>query len=233
VAPPSPGQDRYFEKYGNIPTFNPEMRILVFGASGKTGHELVRQALIQGHRVTAFVRNPARLRIADGMLEVIAGDVTDGTSVADAVKGHDAVISALGAASPFAYDQSVVDGVEHIVNAMESSGIRRFINMSAINVSGSRRHAGLLIRIAGTTLLRTETAAHEAKEKIIRQTGLDWTLVRPAGLTNGKHTGRYRSGETVRANGLAASISRADAADFMLRQLTDGRYVRKAPMVMY
>ena len=209
------------------------MQILIFGASGKTGHELVKQALAQGHRVTAFVRNPPNLKITNENLKVIQGDAINYQLVEEAVKGHDAVFSTLGAASPFKYDQSVVDGVNNIVQAMETNGVNRFIYMSAINVKESRRNAGLLIRVAGTTLLRTETAGHEAREKIIRQSRLDWTLVRSGGLSNGKHTGNYRSGEDIKAKGVAAGIARADVADFMLRQLTDHRYLRKTPIIMY
>jgi putative NADH-flavin reductase len=209
------------------------MKILIFGASGKTGNELVKQALAQGHSVTAFVRNPSNLKITNENLKVFQGDATNYQLVEDAVKGNDAVFSTLGAASPFKYDQSVVDGVSNIVKVMESTGVRRFIYMSAINVKDSRRSAGLLIRVMGTTLLRTETAGHEAREKIIRQSNLDWTLVRSGGLSDGEHTGNYRSGEDIRAKGIAASISRADVADFLLRQLNDYSYLRKTPMVMY
>jgi len=209
------------------------MRILIFGASGKTGHELVQQALAEGHHVTAFVRTPSNLKITNENLTTIQGDASNYQLVDGAVKGHDAVFSTLGAASPFKYDQSVVDGVSNIVKAMEANGVRRFIYMSAINVKDSRRNAGLLIRIAGTTLLRTETAGHEAREKIIRQSRLDWTLIRSAGLSDGKHTGNYRSGEDIKAKGIAAGISRADVADFLLRQLADKSYLRKTPMVMY
>jgi len=110
------------------------MKILIFGASGKTGNELVKQALAQGHSVTAFVRNPSNLKITNENLKVFQGDATNYQLVEDAVKGNDAVFSTLGAASPFKYDQSVVDGVSNIVKVMESSGVRRFIYMSAINV---------------------------------------------------------------------------------------------------
>lgn len=209
------------------------MNLLIFGASGKTGHELVKQALAKGHHVTAFVRTPSKLTVVHVNLKVFEGDVTNYQLVEEAVKGHDAVFSTLGAANPFKYDQSVVDGLSNIVKAMEVTDVRRLIYMSAINVKDSRKNAGLLIRVMGTTLLRTETAGHEAREKIIRQTGLDWTLVRSAGLSDGKHTGNYRHGEDVSAKGIAAGISRADVADFLLRQLTDLSYLRKTPMVMY
>ena len=209
------------------------MNLLIFGASGKTGHELVKHALANGHHVTAFVRNPSKLTVAHDNLKIFQGDVTNYQLVEEAVKGHDAVFSTLGAASPFKYDQSVVDGISNIVKAMEATGVRRLIYMSAINVKDSRKNAGLLIRVMGTTLLRTETAGHEAREKIIRQSGLDWTLARSGGLSNGEYTGHYRHGENVSAKGIAASISRADVADFLFRQLTDLSYLRKTPMVMY
>ncbi len=209
------------------------MNILIFGASGKTGQELVKQALAQQHRVTAFVRNPAKLKITGDNLKVIRGDVSNYKIVEDAVKEHDAVISALGAASPLKYDQSVVDGLSNIVKAMETNGISRFIYMSAVNVNESRRNAGPLIRFLAPVLLRTESAGHEAREKIIRNSRLSWTLVRAGGLSNGGHTTVYRSGENIKAKGIAAGISRADAADFMLRQLADNSFLKKAPIVMY
>lgn len=208
------------------------MKINIFGASGKTGHELVKQALAQGHEVTAFVRTPSKLNITHHHLTVIQGDVSNYQVVEDAVKGHDAVLSALGAASPFKYDQSVVDGISNISKAMETNGINRLIYMSAINVKESRNNAGLFIKLIAPILLRTETAGHEEREKIIRQSRLEWTLVRPAVLTDGKHKASYRSGEDVSAKGIRASISRADVADFMLRQLTDNTFLNKAPLVM-
>jgi len=208
------------------------MNILIFGASGKTGHELVKQALTQGHRVTAFVRNPSKLKITHDHLKVIQGDVTNSKLVEEAAKGHDAVLSALGAASPFKFDQSVVDGISNIVIAMEQENVDRLIYLSAINVKESISNAGLLIRFIAPILLRTETAGHEAREIIIRQSRLKWTLVRSAGLTNDVHK-EYRSGENIKAKGIAASISRTDVADFMLRQLTDNTFLKKAPMIMY
>src|SRR5262245_24184765 len=103
------------------------LRLLIFGASGKTGHELVNQALAQGHLVTAFVRTPSKLRISHNSLNVIQGDATDYRAVENAVKGHDAVFSTMGAASPLKFDQTVVDGVKNIVKAMEATGIGRFV----------------------------------------------------------------------------------------------------------
>lgn len=209
------------------------MNILVFGASGKTGHELVSQGLAQGHVVTAFVRDPTKLQFTHDNLKVVQGDVTNYPSVLGAVKGQDAVFSTLGAASPFKYDESVVVGLGNVIRAMEEARVNRLIYMSAINVKESRKYAGPLIRFLGTTLLRTETTGHEAREKLIRQSPLDWTIVRSGGLVKGVHTGVYRYGEDIKAKGLAAGISRADVADFMLRQVENPTFVRKFPIVMY
>ncbi len=209
------------------------MDILIYGASGATGHELVKQALGQGHKVTAFVRTPSKLKIAHQNLKVMQGDVINYQIVEDAVKGQDAVLSALGAPSPFKYDQSVVDGISNIVKAMEHVEVGRIIYLSAINVKESLSNAGPLVKFVAPIFLRNETAGHEAREKIIRQSRLQWTFIRAGGLTNGGHKAVYRSGEDIRAKGIAASISRADVADFMLRQLADKTFLRKAPTIMY
>ncbi|HLF65083.1 MAG TPA: SDR family oxidoreductase [Saprospiraceae bacterium] len=209
------------------------MRIVIFGASGKTGQELVRQALEQGHHVTAFVRTPARLNVSHPNLQILQGDVANAESVRNAIKGQDAVLSALGAASPFKYDPIVVEGVRHLVQAMEQENVKRFIYMSFAGVAEKRDGVGFVIKYVAPKLLRTEIAGHTAREHIIRQSSLDWTIVHPTTLTTGPHTQEYKSGENVASKGFVVKIARADVADFMLKQLTDRQYVRKTPRVMY
>src|SRR4030095_16359266 len=121
------------------------MNILIYGASGATGHELVKQALEQGHNVTAFVRNPSKLKITHNNLKIIQGDVINYQLVEDAVKGQDAVLCALGASSPFKYDKSIVDGASNIIKAMETNNVSRFIYMSFVGVKESRNTAGFVI----------------------------------------------------------------------------------------
>jgi putative NADH-flavin reductase len=209
------------------------MNIVIFGASGKTGHELVKQALAQGHLVTSFVRNPSKLKITHLNLKVIKGDIVNYQIVEEAVKEQDAVLSTLGAASPFKFDQSVVAGMGNIIKAMEAKGIARLIYMSAILVKETRNNAGFVIRYIAPKLLSTEVAGHEARESMIKRSKLLWTIVRPCTLTNGKHLSQFRSGETISSSGFTVVISRADVADFMLQQLNDNRFVRKTPSVMY
>jgi putative NADH-flavin reductase len=209
------------------------MNLLIFGASGKTGQHIVSQALEQGHFVTAFVRNPLKLKISHNNLNVIEGDVVNYQIAEKAIKGQDAVLSALGASSPFKFDQSVVDGVNNIIKAMQTNKISRIIYMSFVGVKESRNTAGFVIKYIAPRLLSTEIAGHEAREKMIEQSQLQWTIVRPATLTNGRHKAIYRSGEEIIAKGFTATISRADVADFMLKQVNDHSYLQKKPRVMY
>jgi len=209
------------------------MNILIYGASGATGQELVKQALEQGHVVTAFVRNPQKLAITHSNLKVFQGDVINYQLVEEAIRGKDAVLSALGASSPFKYDKSVVDGAGNIIKAMEANNVNRLIYMSFVGVKESRNTAGFVIKYIAPKLLSTEVAGHEARENMIRQSKLQWTIVRAPTLTNGYHRAHFRSGENISSKGFTVTISRADVADFMLRQLTDNTFLRKAPSVMY
>jgi putative NADH-flavin reductase len=209
------------------------MKIVIFGASGATGHHLVNQALGQGYLVTAFVRDPSRLKISHASLRVIQGDVVDYKVVEQAVSGQDAVLSALGASSPFKYDQAVVDGVNNIIQAMETTGVQRFIYMSSAGVKQSRHRVGFVIRAIAPKILATEMAGHETREQMIRQSRLSWTIVRPPTLTNGKHQTQFRIGEEISSGGFTVTMSRADVADFMLRQLKDETFLRKSPLILY
>lgn len=210
------------------------MKVLVFGASGGTGRELVKQALAQKHAVIAYVRDQARFDIKHADLRVVVGDVKDYASVEGAVRGQDAVLSALGAASPLKRNPTLTEGVRNIIRAMEQAGVRRFIYVSFLGVSDSRDQMGFLGQhIIAPFVLHKPTADHEVKEGLIKESRLDWTIVRPPKLTSGPRTGVYRSGERVEPKSVLPSISRADVADFMLKQLVDDAYLRKAPSVMY
>jgi putative NADH-flavin reductase len=209
------------------------MNLLVFGASGGTGRQVVHQALAQNHSVTAFVRNPAKLRTVHPQLTMVTGDVSDPLAVATAVRGQDAVVSALGAATPLRRDPTLVQGIGHIVEAMTQAGARRLIYQSFIGVGDSQEEAGFFIRHVAPLLLRHPIADHEAKERLIMKSELQWTIVRPPKLTNGRLTLVYRSGERIKARSPMPLLSRADVADFMLGQLTDQTYLRKVVPVMH
>jgi putative NADH-flavin reductase len=208
------------------------MRVLVLGASGATGRELVRQALAQQLNVTAFVRDPARLTVGGATLRVVQGDVGDDAAVAGAVQGHEAVISTLGVSRPLHSDPAVVDGIGHTLRAMEDHGVGRLVYLSFIGVCESRAAAGFVIRHIAKYPLRHEIADHEAKEALIRASRCDWTIVRAPKLSNGPPTGRYREGEDIVARSLFPVLPRADVAAFLLRQLHERTYIGKAPRLL-
>lgn len=207
-------------------------RILILGASGGTGRELVRQALDAKFNVTAFVRDPARLPVSHSALSVLRGDVGDAASVSAAVQGHDAVVSALGVGKPLNPDPVVVDGIRHTLHAMQTQGVRRLVYLSFMGVTASRSDAGLLVRYVARHPLRHEIADHEAKESLINASDTDWTIVRAPKLTNGAATGRYRTGVTIAAQSIFPTLSRADVAGFMIRLLLEGAHVREAARIL-
>jgi putative NADH-flavin reductase len=164
------------------------VNILVFGAAGGTGRALVTEALAQGHGVAAFVRTPAKFDLKHVRLCVVHGDVIDADTVDRAVAGHDAVLCAPGAATPFRRDPALVSGVDDIVRAMERYGPRRLIYLSFLGVRGKREQLSLVGRhIVAPLILRNTVADHETKESIIARSSLDWTIVLPPRLTNRPH----------------------------------------------
>lgn len=208
------------------------MKVLIFGASGATGRRLLEAALRHGHTVTAFVRNPATFH-PDSAVNVFTGDVGDCHAVARAVPGHEAVLCALGAATPLRRDPTLVAGVRHITASMIESDVHRLVYLSFLGVPTGRHQLSALGRyVVAPILLRNVVADHAQKEEIIRSNGLGWTIVRPPRLTNGPRTGAYRHGEDIKARQVIPRISRADVADFMLAQLDDPTYLHRAPAVM-
>jgi len=212
------------------------MNLLIFGATGGTGRAIVTRALEQGHRVTAFARNPAAIKTKHKNLVVVQGDILDYASVERAVKGQDAVLSALGAKA-IRRNTTISDGTRNIIKAMEKYEVKRFVFVSSISIGDSKpqqRQFGLLYKIIiFPLLLRNMFQDKEIQERYIRQSTLDWVIVRPAVLTNGPRTGVYRSEFSATDKSIKAKISRADVADFMLKQLTDDTYVHKTPSLSY
>lgn len=196
------------------------MKIVIFGASRGVGLQVVQQALEQGHRVTAFARNPS---LPDHPhFSVVRGDIFDLEAVSGAVQGQDAVVIALGAGSQ-AGDQTRSQGKAHIVRAMQQHGVRRVVAVSSFGVGDSRK--GLIAQIAWL-FLKAALKEHERQETTLMESGLDWTIARPTGLTNDARTGAYRIGNSGRGR-----ISRADVADFILKALVDSNYIGKALVI--
>jgi putative NADH-flavin reductase len=210
------------------------MRVLVLGATGATGRHLLDQALARGHQVTALARNPAKLHRRSPDLTVVQGDVTDPLAVERAVTSQDAVLCALGSSTPLKHDPALVAGVGNLVGAMERLHLRRLVYLSFLGVHHGRRQLSPLGRyLVAPLLLRKVAADHERKEAIIQHSTLEWVIVRPPRLTNGRRTGTYRSGADIQATMVVPRISRADLAEFMIGQLNGDTHLRRTPAIMY
>lgn len=210
------------------------MRLLVFGASGGTGREIVRQALERGHDVTAFVRNPARLRLRHERLAIAQGNVMEAASVDAAMPGHDAVLCAIGHRRYLGPSRILSEGTRHIVRAMEAHGVRRLVCETALGVGDSAGRLGLYYTLfVIPVILPFYWYDKGRQERVVRESKVEWVIVRPAQLTNGRQRGRYRHGTRVGDFLRSASISRADTADFMLNQLGETPYLRTAVGVCY
>jgi putative NADH-flavin reductase len=206
------------------------MRVLIIGATGGTGRQLVSQALESGHGVTAFVRTPDRLQIRHERLTFAQGNVLGYPSLEAAVRGQDAVLSALGHKRWFYPNRILSAGTRNLVQAMETHGVRRLVCETALGIADSRGRAGLSYTLfVAPLILPFYFRDKERQEAVIRASSLDWVIVRPGALTNGPRRGVYRHGPHVGHWLWTCRISRADVAEFMLRQLTDTTYLRSCP----
>lgn len=203
------------------------MKITVFGATGGTGRRIVEQALAAGHEVQAFVRNPALLKINHPRLRVIKGDAQNAEQVSQAIAGQDAVLSAIGI-NRRSTNTICTDSTRNIIKAMKEHGVRRLIILSAYGASETKDTATYSKVLRFFIGKRVEDK--DRQEELVRSSQLDWVLVRPPLLTNGKARGRYRAGFDLPIK-LFSSVSRADVAAFMLAQLSDDTHLRKAPTI--
>lgn len=195
------------------------MNLCVFGASGRTGLLIVFQALHQGHRVTAFTRNAAKVTIRHQNLTVIEGTLTDFETIKRAVAGHDAVLCALGAdrGNP---GNVLSQGTETIIRAMEATGVNRLICMSSAGILGN--DAGFWFgKVIVPLFLRKVFAEKRKQAEIIRNSKLEWVIVRPVQLTDSPRTGSYKVNPEIPAS---YTVPRADVADFMIRCASSKQY---------
>ena len=222
TAPPSRG-------WGN------RLRVLIIGATGGTGRELVRQALEQGHQVTAFVRKPKKLKIEHPNLRVVRGNVLDPPSVQAAMEGQSAVVSALGHKRLFWPTRILSRGTQNVLEAMEKSRVPRFICESSLGVGDTIGRLGLPATLLFVPLMLPFYFWDRVRqEKLIEEnTHIDWVIVRPPTLTNGPLRSKYRHGPNIGNYIWPRFISRADVAEFMLDQLNDDTCIGKTPGICY
>lgn len=206
------------------------MKLIIFGASGRTGRELIRQALAQNHSVTAFVRIASDFEVQESRLTILRGEVTEPEDVAHAIEGQEAVINALGPRTLINRIPALTAATRNIVHAMETSGPRRLIYLSALGVGDSEADQNLVFRLLiRPILLGRDYADHEENEQVIRRSNLEWIILRPARLVDRPRTGQYQVDLRLSATFPFGKIGRADVADFILKQLGDTPYLRKSP----
>jgi putative NADH-flavin reductase len=208
------------------------MKILIIGATGPTGQQLVQQAIAEGHEVTALARNPAKVEGRD-RLTVVPGDVLNPDSLTAAVQNQEAVICSLGTKLSRKPTTMLSEGTKNIVNAMEKQGVRRFVCITGIGAGDSQGHGGFVYdKLILPLLLKNIYKDKTRQEGVIRQSQLDWIVVRPAQLTDTPMTGQYQVWTDLTGK-TAGKISRADVADFVLQQLTSDRYLHQTPLISY
>lgn len=206
------------------------MKILIFGATGKTGMEAVKQALEKGHDVVAFVRDPQKMTITHEKLSLVKGDVTDVNVVESAVEGVDGVIVALGASADMQADIVLAQGTANIIDAMKQHGIKRLVIQSSYPMSGYEDGIEFLKQVGmGEEQINMMKPVLDDKRKQIEavlQSGLEFVVVKPMMLTDEAKTGKYRVDENLAVKP-GDKISRADVADFMLKSLINSDFVGK------
>lgn len=207
------------------------MKVVVIGASGGTGTEIVRKLLKQKHKVVAFVRDPKNLKIKDKNLSIVTGNVRDLDALKFATKNVDAVISALGT-NNLKKTTLHTDFARNIVSALEANGVSRLITTSAWGVGESRAQSKLVMRVLSAIFLRHVFADIARAEKTIRKSDLDYTFVRPGRLidANARRTVKV---STAKKPHVSISIARADVAGFAVDQVDSTNYSKQAPIIGY
>ncbi|HEX5943931.1 MAG TPA: SDR family oxidoreductase [Anaerolineales bacterium] len=209
------------------------MKIVVFGASRGVGLKVVEQALQAGHTVTAFVRTPSTFTLQHPNLTVFQGDSMDAVVVEKAIAGQEAVVSTLGPTRP-PVPGMMETSARSIVAGMKKHGIRRLISTTGAGVrqpEDQPKFADYVIGFLLNLLAKSVVLDSAANVKVIQNSDLDWTVIRFPRLIDGDYTGKYRVGYV--SKDASTQLSRADGAAFVLKELTEKKWLRKLPLVSY
>jgi putative NADH-flavin reductase len=209
-------------------------KVLIIGASRGTGLETVKSALEAGHSVRALARSARRIPIDHRKLEKIAGDALEMATVKRALSGVDVVIQSLGV-SPgpeviFRPTRFFSKATRLLVTAMEQAHVKRLICVTGFGAGDSRSHGGFLYNTLFHLLLGRVYDDKDVQERIVRNSKLNWVIVRPVILTDGPKTNSYRALIDPR-DWMCGFISRADVADFLVKEIDDDAFLHKAPVL--
>ncbi|MDZ4716788.1 MAG: SDR family oxidoreductase [Cytophagales bacterium] len=206
------------------------MKILILGATGRTGQLLLTRALDQHHEVTVLVRNPSKLNFQHQQLRIIKGDVLDSQVLLTALQGQQAVISAIGRGQSLRSFDLITNLVNFLIPAMNESKVKRLIFLSGFGAGETSAQTNLIQTIIFKTFLQGIYSDKTRAEKKIRASNLDWTLVYPVQLIDAPSNGNYESAEKLDMKGMP-KISRADVADFMLQELKANTFLKKGAVL--
>jgi putative NADH-flavin reductase len=209
------------------------MRVLIVGASKGIGRETARQALEAGHVVRAFARSAASIDLSDPNLEKVPGDALKTQDVEAALIGTDVVIQTLGVGlgDLFRPVHLFSDATRVLIAAMQAKGVARLIVVTGFGAGDSRANIGWLQSVPFRLVFGRAYDDKSVQERLIKESGLEWTIARPGVLTGGRRTGHYKIlvDASQWRNGI---ISRADVADFLVRQIEDRGYLHRAPVLV-
>ena len=204
------------------------MKITIFGATSATGKQLVERSLKAGHEVTAFVRDASKLQITNDKLKVITGDALNSQQVENAVKGSDAILSTLGPkGKPMVM---AAESTQNIVSAMEKHAVKRLvvISVAGVAVPQDQRKPNVVDKLL-KFFLKDVFVDRENQLNILQSSQVEWVAVRLPRLTDDVGTGSVKV--FFGSPSPSMKVTRADVADFMLRQLTENEFLRQAPII--
>ena len=204
------------------------MKVLVLGATGKTGKLVVDRALALGHIVTVLVRDAGK--VENKKVRVVTGDATKAEDVANAVEGQEAVIESIGGTTPYKATDLETKSIKNVVDAMKSRKIKRLVVVSMMGLGQSRAQAPWWYKyLLMTTFLNGSTKDKRNKEAVVKASGLDYIIARPPILKDGPATGKV----IVLGSGkIGHAITRADLANFLVDQLKSDDHIRTAVTVV-
>lgn len=208
------------------------MKIAIFGATGETGRQLVEQAIAAGHEVAAYVRDQSKLGINNEHLTVIEGELTDEQLIESAVTEANAVISALGPRSG-SKNKPITQGMQNIITAMKKQNVRRLVITSTLSAKDPNDQLNFRAKAMVNLVKVTMRDAYKeivSTAETVRNSDLDWTIVRLTMLNNNPKSGKVKVGYVGKGE-VGLWISRADLAEFLLRQVQDTKYLRQAPAI--
>ncbi|NNK55763.1 MAG: SDR family oxidoreductase [Desulfobulbaceae bacterium] len=209
------------------------MKLLIIGASRGIGKALLEEALKEDLQVRVLARDPEKIEATNDALEIVRGDVRDLDDVSNGLQGMDVVCSCIGVPITFKPVDLFAVAARNLVQAVEREPGQKLIAVTGIGAGDSKGHGGFLYdRIFKPLFLRTIYDDKDREEEIIMASTTDWLIVRPAGLTNGPRTGKYKVLNDLEGN-VATRISRRDVADFILSEMVKPTQFGKTPLITY